>query len=85
MATKKTVKKKTSYFDRGELVSYDYRGTRHTGTIAGVARPGTTKATTVLIIRPSQHFKGENATIHRHADKVRRASKPIYGHSHIHD
>lgn len=64
------------------LVSYDYRGSRHTGTVTGVAKKGTTKATTVLNIRPSQHFKGESSTIHRKADKVRKATKAIKGHSH---
>ena len=64
------------------LVSYDYRGSRHTGTVIGVAKKGTTKATTTLSIRPSQHFKGESSTIHRKADKVRKATKAIKGHSH---
>lgn len=67
------------------LVSYDYRGTRHTGTVTGVAKQGTTKANTTLTIRPSTHFKGESATIHRKADKVRKASKAIKSHSHVHD
>lgn len=76
-------KKKTKMVSHPKgLVSYDYRGSRHTGTVTGVAHEGTTKANTTLTIRPTVHFKGESATIHRKADKVRKATKAIKGHSH---
>lgn len=64
------------------LVSYNYRGSIHTGKVIGVAKEGTKKSNTTLIIRPTVHFEGENPTIHRKADKVRKTNKPIRGHSH---
>ena len=78
MATKKM------YTAPRGLVSYGYRGSTHTGTVQGYVKHGATAASTIMSIRPSQHFAGESALIHRHADKIRPASKPILGHSHVH-
>lgn len=65
------------------LVRYNFHNSQHTGTVVGVAKKGSTPKSTVLTIRPSQHFAGESATIHRRANVVRKASKPIMGHSHV--
>lgn len=82
MAVKKTVKK-LAPIPHG-LVRYNYRGTMHTGTVTKAVKRGSSKASTILEIRPTQHFSGESSTIHRHADKVSKTTTPIRGHSHQH-
>lgn len=86
MAVKKVSKakpKKLAAVPRG-LVKYNYRGTMHTGSVTKVVKHGSTPASTILEIRPTQHFAGESATIHRHANKVSKTTTPIRGHSHQH-
>jgi len=60
----------------GTLVDFRYRSAHPTGTIAGVAKRGSTAKSTMYDVRPSakDRHPGEPATVHRHGDKVHRRS-----------
>ena len=72
MATKKSGSFKP--LPVGTPVGFKYRSAKPTGTIAGVAKKGSTAKSTVYTIKPSakDRHPGEPATVHRHGDKVRR-------------
>lgn len=74
--------KKLYAVSRG-LKRYNFHDSQHTGSMAGYDKRGTTAKSTIVNIDPSVHFKGEKKIIHRRANTIRPASKPILGHSHV--
>ncbi len=56
----------------GTKVSYNYRGSKHYGTIVGIHKQGDKSSNTSYSVRPHKHYQGEDATIHRMANKVRK-------------
>lgn len=75
-------KKKLYTVSRG-LKRYNFHNSQHTGSMSGYKKRGSTAKSTIVWITPSQHFKGEAKRIARRADKIRPASKPIKGTSHV--
>jgi len=56
---------------RGQHVGFTYRSARPQGVITGIAKRGTTRATTEYSIRPDAKYRhtGEGSTVPRHGNK----------------